>query len=126
MMSNDDLLSSDWSEESLGVPRLPNRNLKELRVFGQIDVSGHQVELYGLSNIRSGFRLGFSSRGASGEFRADGRVIACLGIMFHNDPECHIHSIVRARNRCAQLAFHHCPPWRGDARTARSKAQLRM
>jgi len=87
-----------WSDDSLCVPRSPNSNLEELRVFRQIDVSWHKVEFYRLSDIGSGFGLGFAGRGAAREFRADGRVIAGLGIMFQNDPECHIHSIGAGMN----------------------------
>lgn len=119
MMGNDDLLACDrmapllmasgsadpqksvmaeiritWSEVSLGVPRSPNRDLEELRVFRQIDVSRCQVEFYSLSDIGCCIRLGFPGRGTAWKLRAHGRVIAGLGIMFQDDPECHIHSIV--------------------------------
>src|SRR5580700_648997 len=93
-----------WSEVSLGVPRSPNRDLEELRVFRQIDVSRRQVKFYGLPDIRAGLRLGFAGGGAAGEFWADRRVVAGLGIMFQNDPECHISSIVRGcgHGTCAE------------------------
>ena len=122
---NADKTTASWSEDSLGVPLSPNRNLEELRVFRQIDVTGHQVEFYGLSDIRSGVRLGFAGRGAAGEFRTYGRVIAGLGIMFHNDPECHIHSIVRARPRCVRRfrqpawALQWYGTWYGDPKDHR-------
>jgi len=97
-----------WSEDSLGVPRSPNSNLEELRVFRQIDVSWHKVELYRLSDIGSGFGLGFAGRGAAREFRADGRVIAGLGITFQHDPECHIHSISAGMN---PVRAENCTGW---------------
>ena len=73
-----------WSAVSLGVPRSPNRDLEELRVFRQIDVSGCQVEFYSLSDIRCCLRLGFAGRGAAWKLRAHSGVIAGLGIMFQD------------------------------------------
>jgi hypothetical protein len=96
---------------SLGVPRSPNRHLEELSVFRQIDVSWHQVELCCLSDIRSGFGLGLPGRGAAGDLRADGGVIARLGIMFQNDPECHIHSILPSRQPLRPARLLHWSAW---------------
>ena len=87
-----------WSQESLGVPRSPNRNCEELRVLRQIDVSWHQVELYGLSDIRSGFSLGFAGRSAAGELRTDGRVIAGFGSCSTTTLNVISTGMVRARN----------------------------
>lgn len=84
-----------WSEVSLGVPRSPNRDLEELRIFGQIDISRRQVKFYGLSDIRAGLGLGQAGGGTARQFGTHCRVVAGLGIMFQDDPECHTSSIVR-------------------------------
>ena len=86
-------MSITWSEVSRGVPRSPNRHLGQFRILRQVDVARRKVELNSFSDVRAGFRLGFTSRRTAGEFGAHRRVVTGLGILFQDDSERHTNSI---------------------------------
>ena len=49
------------SELSRGVPRSPNRHLDQLRVPGQFEIAGRQIQFKGFPDVCAGFLLGFAS-----------------------------------------------------------------
>ena len=109
------------------MPRSANRYLGQRGVLRQVEVARRQVEFDSFPDIDTGRFFRGTGRGATGEFRADRRVVAGLRVPFEDGSECHNHSIWlfgRSAERFAPELAKLVSPGDSEARTRLAKADV--